>query len=160
MATDRFFRKGITRFYWVPTITVKGAPTVAEITAGTRLDPELVGPNGFKFSNAPIGTPDYESTFESQIPGMDTADASSLIFYERRTSTPLRATLAKDTAGYIVIFPTGLDGSTPAADDPCEVWPVRVGGNNREYSQGADPARFVVDFSITERPDQDAEVAA
>lgn len=157
---DRFFRKGITRFYWVPIIANPAAPTVAEVGAGIRMDGEMASISGFRFSNSPIGTPDFESTFQSQIPGEDSADNSSITIYERKTATPLRVTLAKDTDGFVVIFPTGIAGSTPAAADKAEVWPVRVGGNNREYSSGADPARIIVDFSVTDKPTQSATVSA
>lgn len=150
---SRFFRRGRTKFYWVPTIASTAfIPTAAEVLAGTSMTCSIAEVNGFNFKNTPIPTPDMCSTFTSTIPGEDTAEDSSLTFYEDTTSNPLQTTLAKGTTGYVVIFPTGTAGASPAAADKAEVWPVQCTGPNREYSAGNDPARWMSGFAMTAAP--------
>lgn len=155
----RFMRKGTTKFYFVPTIAALAAPTVAEVTAGTHLSPQMAEVNGFTFSNSPIQTPDMNSRFVSQIPGEDSTDESSIVFYEDKSTNPIRTALAKDTNGFIVIFSGGLAGATPAASDKCEVWPVTVSSNARRYTADNSAAQYEVKFATTSPPEQNATVA-
>lgn len=154
----RFMRKGIARFYWVPTIASLTAPTVAEITAGTELTSQMGEITGFTFANNPIDTPDMANAFVSKIPGEDSVDTSSFRFYEDRTSNPIRTVLAKNSTGYIVIFPAGTAGASPAIADKAEVWPVTVASNARAYSAGNEAAAYNVVLSNT-APPKDAVVA-
>ena len=84
----RFMQKGTTKWWFVPTIaSATLVPTAAEVNAGTREDTELAEVNGFAFANSPIATPDMANTFTSNIPGEDTAETSSLTFYEHKAPT-------------------------------------------------------------------------
>lgn len=148
----RFMRKGTTKVYFVPTITSVSAATVAEVTAGTELGPELADVSGFAFTNNPISTPDMDNQFVSQITGEDTADQSSLTFYDDDTSSTIKAALAKGTAGYVLFYYAGLAGATPAANDEYEAWPVTVSAAPRLFSAGNEAAQFRVDFAITAVP--------
>jgi hypothetical protein len=154
----RFMRKGIARFYWVPTIANLVAPTVAEITAGTELTAQMGEINGFSFTNNPIDTPDMSSAFVTKIPGEDTVDNSSFRFYEDKTTNPIRTVLAKNSTGNIVIFPAGVAGANPAVADKAEVWPVTVASNSRTYSAGNEAAAYMVVLTNT-LPPKDAVVA-
>lgn len=159
----RFMQKGTTRFYFAPTIaSATLVPTVAEITAGTRLDAELAEISGFAFSNSEIATPDMASTFTGNIPGEDVAEKSMLTFYEHKppTANPIRTALAKGTAGYIVIFFGGIAGATPAIADVCDVWPITVASNVRGYSAGNESSRYVVTFTMSSVPGFDKAIAA
>lgn len=156
----RFMRKGTTKVYFVPTIASPAAPTVAEITAGTRLDTELAAVNGFEFANSPIQTPDMATTFTSQINGEDTAADSNMEFYQQKTGTDtVKAALAKGTAGYVVLFDRGTAGSTPAVADKCEVWPVTVASNANMYTTDNEAAKFRVNYSVTSPPTLSATLA-
>lgn len=149
----KFFRRGKTKIYWVPTIASASLiPTTAEVTAGTNLTPSVADVNGFAFTNSPIDVPDLSTTFTSNIPGEDTAADSSLTFYEDTTTNTLQTTLAKGVSGYIAIFFSGTAGANPAAGDKAEVWPVQSTGPTREYSMGNDPARWMVAFAMTAPP--------
>lgn len=162
-AEDRFFRRGISKAFFVPTITNINAPTVAEVGAGDEMTEEIAELTGWTFSNNPINTPDLSNTFTPNIPGEDTAADSSIVFYENRggaSANPLQAGLAKGTAGFVVLFFDGTAGASPAASDECEVWPVTSTGPYREYSTGNDPARWGVRFATTAPPDFQATVAA
>lgn len=157
---SRFMRKGTTRFYFATTIANAAAPTAAELTAATRLDSQMAEVNGFTFSNSPIQTPDMSTRFVSQIPGEDTTEESGIVFYEDKTSNPIRTALAKDTDGFIIVFSGGIAGSNPAAGEKCEVWPVTVSSNSRKYTADNVAAQYEVKFACTLEPKQDATVAA
>jgi len=160
---QRYFRRGTTKIYFAPAVADTDAPTEDEMGDATELSCQLAEISGFAFSNSPIDVPDMCDVFVKNIPGEDTAEDSSITFYELDTSlasNPIKTTLSKGTAGFVVFFPYGLAGANPAAGDECEVWPVSIASNTREWSAGNDPARFMVEFTITDVPDQDATVVA
>jgi len=149
----RFFRRGRTKVWFAPTIASAALiPTAAEVNAGTNLTPSIADIAGFAFTNSPIATPDLASTFTATIPGEDTAEDSTLTFYEDTTTNTLQTTLAKGVSGYIVIFFAGIAGASPAAGDKAEVWPVQSTGPRREYSMGNDPARWAVGLTPSAPP--------
>jgi hypothetical protein len=159
MAVARFMRKGKAKFYFVPTIVTKATPTVAEMTAGTNLSPQVAAVTGFEFANSPIQVPDFANTFTSQIAGEDTAADSNMEFYELTGGTDtVHDALPKGTAGYIVIFYAGTAGASPANADKCEVWPVVVSSNARMYTADNEAAKYRVNYSITDTPVLSASV--
>lgn len=147
----RFFRRGVSKIYFLPAVASLTAPTAPEIAAGTDLSGEVADINGFQLTNSPITTPDLSTTFDSQINGPDAASDSSLTFYDDDVSTTIRDALAKGTDGFVLLAPYGS-----ASGKRCEVWPVRVTGFNDEWSMGNDPARAMCGFAITDTPEQDA----
>lgn len=158
---SRFMRKGVARVYFVPTIASGTlAPTVAEVTAGTRLDQQAAEINGFTFENNPIQTPDMSTTFVSQIGGEDSTEDSSITFYEDNTTNPIKTALAKGTAGYIVFFFKGLAGASPAAADKVDVWPVVVTSSARMYTADNEAAKYLVKFAASSPPGVDLAVLA
>lgn len=157
---SRFFRRGKTKVYFVPTISNIDAPTATEMSAATELSCELADVAGFAFKNSPISVPDMCSTFVKNIPGEDKADSSSMTFYEDDTSNPIKVLLAKAAIGYIVFFPIGVTGGSPSVGDGCEVWPVQVASSTREWKASNDAAKYMVEFTVTGVPDQDAAVVA
>lgn len=163
----RYFRRGTSKMYFVPIVDDVDGPTESELEVALELSCELSELSGFSFSNNPIDTPDMCAEFVSRIPGEDTAEDSSITFYEHNSPSdnPIRDALVKGTLGYIIFFPygvTGVDGSGndpwPENGDHCEVWPVSVASSTREWSAGNDAARYVVEFTITNPPSTDAVV--
>lgn len=148
----RFMRKGITKVFFVPTIAVKSAPTVVEITAGTDLTGQVAELNGFTFSNSPIDVPDLSSAFVKKIPGEDSVEDSSIVFYEDKTSNPISTAQAKGAVGFIVIFYAGVAGAAPATADKCEVWGVIIASNSRRYTAGNEAAQYEVVYTLTDPP--------
>lgn len=161
MPANAFFRRGTTKVWFCPTVASTSlVPTVAEITAGTKLV-NIADMSGFSFSNNPITTPDMDSVFDSQIPGVDAAEDSVLTFYEPKTGTDaLFATLAKGVTGYIVIFYRGIAGANPAIADKCEVWPIVSSGPRRMYGMDASAARWSVTLSPAAPPNVNVTLAA
>lgn len=154
MPAVRYMRKGVTKLFFVPTIaSAVLVPTAAEVNAGVSLSPQLATLGGFSFANQPITVPDMDNTFEAKIPGQDAADDSNLTFYELKGgSNPIYTALPKGAVGYVVIFPVGIAGATPAAADVADVWPVQVGSRTRQYTADNEAAKYMVAFTPTSAP--------
>lgn len=149
----RFMRAATTKFWFVPSIaSATLVPTTAEVNAGTHLTPQLAEVNGFAFANQPIDVPDMNQAFVPKISGHDQTDDSNLSFYEDKTSNPIYTAQAKGTAGYIVIFPRGIAGATPAAADVADVWPVEVGSRARQFTADNEGAKYQISYTPTALP--------
>lgn len=144
----RFFRRGVSKIKFAPAVA-GNSPTRAEITAGVDLSTSIASISGFGFQNNPITTPDLSDNFDTQITGPDAAGDSSLGFYDDDTATVVRTTLAKGTAGYILLFPYG-----DAVGKRVEKWSVTSTGVNDEWTLDASAAQFGVQFAVTARPYQ------
>lgn len=157
---SRFFRRGKSKAFWVPTLGSLTSPSAAQVNAGVNLTSQIADISGFEFSNSPISTPDLSTTFTTTIPGEDTAQEPQLMFYEDDTTNTLQSTLAKGTTGHVVLFYRGTAGASPAASDNAEVWKVISTGPYREYSMGNDPARWGARFTPTDPPVFNATLVA
>ncbi|KUL23232.1 hypothetical protein [Streptomyces regalis] len=147
----------MTRVLWLSAVADPGhVPTRPELTAGTDLTNAVAAIDGWTLANQGIETPDLGSTFESSIPGSDKADDSSLGFYEDKVSDDIERLLTKDATGWIVFL---RKGDVPGSRS-MDVFPVRVGSRSPNYSTDNEAAKFTVNFSITEKPTQDAEIPA
>lgn len=156
----RFFRRGKSKAFWVPTLSSLTSPSAAEVNAGDELTGQIADISGFEFSNSPIPTPDLSTTFTTTIPGEDTTQEPQIMFYEDDTTNTLQTTLAKGTSGHVVLFYKGTAGAAPASGDTAEVWQVISTGPFREYSLGNDPARWGARFTPTAAPVFDAVLVA
>ncbi|MFJ7422733.1 hypothetical protein ACIQXD_29640 [Streptomyces uncialis] len=152
---ERFYQRGVTRFYFLTTMTGK-APTRPELVAGTELTDFISDIEGWQLANTPIETPDMGSEFTSSIPGEDKAENSSLTIYEDKASEALEERLKKDTVGWLVIL---RKGDIPARKT-MDVFAVRVGSRGTAYTVATEPAKFKVSFSITAPPELDQAVPA
>lgn len=159
MAEPKFFRRGKTQILWLPTIASPTmAPTVSEIGAGADLTQLLHDVKGFSFANKGIPVPSMADPFTGNIPGEDTAADSTLSFYLLNTTNPLRATLAKGTAGFVVIadFKVGA----LAAGDKVDVWNMTIASTPKQYSVGNDAARWDAQMATGSPPAVDIAVLA
>jgi hypothetical protein len=147
----RFWRRGKSLIRFLPAVANPAAPSSAEISAGTNLTTQIAEIAGFNFSANPITTPDLSTTFDTQIPGPDSTDTSTLTFYDDDTSSTIRTALAKGTRGYLLFQPYGSTATKRA-----EVWHVESTGVNDEWSTGNEAARFAVSFAILDAPTQNA----
>lgn len=146
-----FYRRGITRVFAVPTLTLT-APTAIQVNAGTEVTEAVADITGFTFQNSPIATPKLSTTFTTSIAGEDTAEEPQLTFYEDDDTNPLQATFAKGTITHLVFFYKGTAGATPAAADEVEIWPVQSTGPSREYSMDNTAAKWMARFTPTDPP--------
>lgn len=153
-----YFRRGVTRVFTVPTITVT-APTAVQVNAGTELSTknDLADVQGFSYTNQPIAIPDYYDNFTGKIVGEDQSADGVLHFYDKKgtaPANPLKTALAKGTVTNIVIFPAGCAGATPAAGDLCDVFPCTSSGPARDYSL-TEAAKWHTTMPSSSRPTQD-----
>lgn len=161
MAGDRFSRKGIAKFKWVPTLTDSVSPysvTRAEITGSVAIGVDVSDIGGMQFKNNPIPTPDFETTFVTSIPGEDTAEDPTLTFYERSdipANQTIRNALAKANTGYILALPYG---DIPTYE--LEIWKVTSTGVNRQWTAANEAAKYMATFAVTAVPTLNAIVPA
>jgi hypothetical protein len=144
--TSRYIPPGTTRYYWVPTIANKNAPTRSELNAGSDLTAEIAAVSGFATSSDQQDTPDLGTRFVGKIPGRITADDSSITLYMSSTSSDVRTLLPRDTAGFIAIFSEG-----DTAGLKYDVFPVKVTGQPKARDV-ENPAQITIQFSITSIP--------
>jgi hypothetical protein len=154
----RFNRRGTTRVYLVTTLTV-GAPTVAQITAGTRLDVAIRSLTGFTSKVDDLDAADMSSTWGKTIPGAETAESSSITFYQGNLDADVEETIrAAHTVGasrYIVFSKRGA----PTAGEPVDFYPVRVAAVNDDQNADNATATFTVQYSIYDPPVKNLDAA-
>ncbi len=153
--TGPFYRRGVTRFYFCPTVANPKAPTRAEIAAGVHLK-GVTGVSGFAITRSFIDTPDLDSDFTSNIPGERKAGESSLTFKDKRNaeSKAIRAALKEGTNGVMVYMPYG-----DIPTERCETWPVTCGGVNDQVDMSSFAA-FQSTFATPDPPEQNAVIPA
>lgn len=134
----------------VPTISNQAAPTLAEVNAGKNVSFQTASVTGFDTSVASLDVPRLGTNFTSNMPGRETANASSMTFYLSQTgpSDDVRsvAQLLQNATGYLLIFNEGI-----VTGGMMDVWPYRVGA----VSISQDPevvAVATVDFNIWKPP--------
>lgn len=151
-ATTRYIPAGVRRVCWVPTIAVKTAPTLSELSAGTDLTFELAAMSGFMTTSGTVDAPDMGSRFTSKTAGRITADDSSLTLYMSQTSTDARTLLTRDLIGYVVIYPEGI-----ITAGHCDVYPVKVIGVPKQEDMEAN-ATMEVQFVVTSIPAENLSI--
>jgi len=146
----RFIRRGKAKFYFLPTVASPTLiPTAAEITAGIDITKQVADLSGWRRTGSSVNTPDMGSDFVSNISGEKTVEASSFTFYADDTQAvnSLKTAMAEDTVGFVYIC-----GSGRATGKEADTFPVRSNTVGNEYTVGNDPARFVIEYAITDNP--------
>lgn len=158
---DRFMAKGTSKLKWTPTLTDSTSPysvTRTEITNSVDLTADISDISGMSFQNDPVATPDLASTFETSIPGSDTAQAPVITFYERDDTAAnhtIQTALAKGNSGYLLAFRYG-----DVVGRELEIWKVTSTGVNRQWTAANEAAKYVVTFAVTAIPTLNATVPA
>lgn len=151
----RFFRPGTTKCYWVVSISNILAPSRAELNAGSDPSKDIADIAGWMVSGQKIDTPDLNSSFVSNIPGLTSADESSITFYASETGVDVRALMPRNTSGHIV----WMDGGD-VAGRKMDVFPVRVLSVGKQRSMGAEAARITIQYAISSVPAEDVTIPA
>jgi hypothetical protein len=150
----RYYRRGLTKVSWVPTIVDKAAPSRAELDAGTELSPETGAVEGWQVMSAVVETPTLGSKFNAKIDGAISADDSSLTLYASQTGTDVRDLLQRGTNGYVVWMDEGdTTGRT------MDVFPVRVLSQVKLRTM-EDAAQVQVQFAVTSEPEENVSIPA
>lgn len=155
-ASTRFFRPGISKCYYVPTIASSTlVATRAELNAGTDLSSEIAAISGWMVQSNFIDTPDYSTQFTGKISGRTAADDSSITFYESQNSVDVRGVLPRNTTGYIY----WADGGD-VAGQKADVFPIKVGSNAKQRTVDDEAATIEVQFAVTRTPAENVTIPA
>lgn len=152
--TKRYIRPGISVVHYLPACADYTAPTRQEIDGGTELSAEISEISGFSVTSDTVETPDWASRFTSKVPGMISAEDSSITFYGSVDTDDVRSVLPRDTTGFIII----MDGGD-VPEQSMDVFPVTVSSVAKEKSND-DPVTLEVSFTITDEPAEDVQIPA
>ena len=155
-----YITPGLSKVFWVTTLTSTTSPSAAEINAGTELTSKLRGIPNLPRSGNTADDSDLSSAFEKRIRATVGGDTVSFdLKREKGTETEYSA-MSEGDNGYLVVFRKGTAGSSPASGDVCDVYPVQV-----LVKSPGQPGRNDVDFetvecTVTADPSRDVTVAA
>jgi hypothetical protein len=153
---------GNVQVWFVTTLASTTAPTVAEITAGTKLGPVLRadGVENFDPTGERVDTTSIESTFSTSVPGRTSFGDTALVLKKQDgTDTVYTALGTPNTNGYIVMRFGVAAGTAPAASQKVDVYPVQLGTAGKIIEQGQ-VVRYRVPLTVTAVPSYEATVAA
>ncbi|MFC8658451.1 hypothetical protein ACFUCT_25090 [Streptomyces parvus] len=153
-ASVRYYRRGITRVLWVPTIASLAAPTRAEIDAGTALEGETGAMEGWQTTSETFPTPALGSRFTPVVGGAITAADSSLTFWASKDADDVRTLLIREATGYIVWMD---EGDVPA--QTMDVYPVTV-TSQAKVRELDSAAQIMCQFAITSEPQENVAIPA
>jgi hypothetical protein len=154
---------GMTRAYFVTTISNIAAPTVAELNAGTALQTTLVpsGLENFENTTASVDNTSLASQFDTTLPGKSSfGDTALLLKKQDGTDTVYNALTTPGTNGYVVIRDGVLSTTAWTIADKAEVYPVRTGRHSMVGRGEANTVlKYRVPVKITADPNLKAVVA-
>lgn len=153
---------GVAKEYWVPdptgagTVVTLAAPTAVQVNTGVRID-TFMRRDGRSIpqSGATIDIADAGSSFNKRGLGTYGGDDAELKLYRDSTSgaDTMYPLFKQGLYGFLIVFPFGTAGATPAAADKVEVY--RMGIVARENSPRAenDPQIITVKLAILDLND-------
>ncbi|MEU3899736.1 hypothetical protein [Streptomyces sp. NPDC045251] len=150
----RYYRRGLTKVSWVPSIANPASPTRTELDAGTELSVEVGAVEGWQVTSEVVETPALGSKFNSKIDGPISADDSSLTLYASKTGTDVRDLLQRGSDGYVVWMD---EGDTPGRT--MDVFPSRVLTQSKQRNL-EDAAQVTVQFAVTREPSENVVIPA
>ncbi|MFE7347524.1 hypothetical protein [Streptomyces fimicarius] len=153
-ASTRYYRRGVTRVLWVPTIAVKNTPTRTELNAGTALEAETGAMAGWQTTSETVPTPALGSRFTPVVGGAITAAESSLTFWASKDGDDVRTLLVREASGFIVWMDEG-DVPTQTMD----IYPVTVTSQAKVRELDA-AAQIMCQFAITSEPAENISIPA
>ncbi|MFD1656998.1 hypothetical protein ACFSL4_01790 [Streptomyces caeni] len=153
-ASTRYYRRGVSKVSWVPTIADKTAPTRAELNAGTELSPETGAVDGWQITSNTEDAPALGTTFNAKVFSTTEVGNSSLTLYTSKTGTDVRSLLIRGTTGFIVWMDEG-----DVAGNLMDVFPVQVmsQAKTREINS---LGMVQVQFAIPSEPAENVSIPA
>jgi hypothetical protein len=148
----RYYRRGITKVLWVPSIATLATPTRAELTAGTELQGETGAMQGWQTTSATAPTPALGARFTPVVGGEITAPDSSLTFWASKTGVDVRTLLTRDTDGNVVWMD---EGDVPG--QPMDAFPVSVISQTKIREMDS-AAQIMAQFAITGEPQENITI--
>lgn len=152
--STRFFARGVTKCYYLPSVASLSAPTRPEMNSGLDLSPQIADLSGFTVTGNQIDTPDLGTTFDSKIAGTTSAEDSSLDLYASVDGVDVRVDLPRTTTG-VIMWCDGGDVPGRKAD----LFPVTVTSNSEMRSM-TEAGKRRVGFAITSEPAESVTIPA
>lgn len=157
---------GMIKVAFVPTLTAPGAPTAAQLTAGTSLEGRLT-PDGLSIGieTASVDTSKLNSTANSQTIGRDSYTLSvKYVRGDDTAATAVQTALVRGASGYLVVRRDKLATVAWAVADKVEVYPVIIGRANPDSPapnalQTVNVPLMVTDGNLVRGVDNPATVA-
>ncbi|MFE9363682.1 hypothetical protein ACFYNN_12875 [Streptomyces sp. NPDC006978] len=153
-ASTRYYRRGVTRVLWVPTIASLASPTRSELDAGTALEGETGAMAGWQTTSETVQTPALGSRFTPVVGGAITAADSSLTFWASKDGEDVRELLIREAAGFVVWMDEG-DVPTQTMD----VYPATV-TSQAKVRELDSAAQIMCQFAITSEPAENVTIPA
>lgn len=137
------------------------APTVAEITAATRISQWMTkdGASGFAPDTADAPTSSIESTFDTATNGRRTFSSPKTRFKKQSGSDWVYTNMGPDATGFLLRRKSLLAAAAVASTQPIQVFPVICGETAWMDIEDNMPERFEVPIKITATPSLRAAVA-
>ena len=152
----KFTSRGRSKTYWVEVIADKAAPTRAELDDGIDLTPQLMDASGWSVTSAQIETPNADTRYTETIPGVISAEESTITMYADTVGADARDIMPRDEVGFIV----RLDGGD-IEGNKCRVFPVTVSSVAVITSlNGGEADTLVFTYAITGEPAEGVDVPA
>lgn len=151
-ASDRYYRQGVSKCIWAPSVANIAAPTRAEINAGTDLSDEISAVNGWEVTGNTEDAPALGSVFVAKVSSTTTAGDSSLTFYQDATSVDVRSVLSRGSTGYVIWMWEG-----DVADYLADVFPVKVTSVSKQTDVSS-VAQLMANFAITREPAENVTI--
>lgn len=150
---------GVVAWYWSASISDITEPSVAEMTAATRLP--FITNYDTPSSESEVDTAGIDDTYDVAVVGTSKAGPLTLTF--KRDDTDESDTwdlLTFRANGFLIKLPFGGSGTAgaPANSDKAEVYPVQVGQRRPEGYGRNTTQKFMVSFYVTSTPELDAVV--
>ena len=158
----RYVFEGTGEVWLVPTISSPGAPTAAELNAGTDLTGQMVGDLVLPLEGTPVDTADMSSDFQKQAAGDVGGTPGTFTIHKEKllAADTVYTALPRGTVGYLCVNQRGLaTSSTWATGDAVDVWPVEINSRTIIYGRGTNQRAAIV-VSITDTPTEDFVVVA
>jgi hypothetical protein len=151
-ASTRYYRQGVSKVVWCPTVSTLASPTRAEINAGTDLSPEISASSGWEVTSNTEDTPALGSAFIGKVASTTTAGDSSLTFYSDSSSVDVRTLLTRGTTGYILWMDEG-----DVAAHKMDVFPATVTSAPKQR-EIASVSTIMINFAVTREPAENVTI--
>lgn len=153
-ASNRYYRQGVSKVLWVPTIATLASPTRSEINAGIDLSLEIQASSGWDVTGNTEDTPALGSAYIGKVPSTTTSSDSSLTFYSDSTSVDVRSLLVRNSQGNIIWMDEG-----DVVNYLMDVFPVRVTGAPKQRDIAA-TALIMINFAVLREPAENVAIPA
>jgi hypothetical protein len=148
-----FNRRETSQLWFLPIVaafapaTSTGSPTSGEFAAGIKLDALITGIDGMDVTPKYTDAPTLAHRITPKVIVGKEIGEPKLTFFEDDADFSIRLALASNADGYLIRLPYGK-----VTGKRCEVWPMRSGGPNDDWTIGDDLAKFTIGFSVSYAP--------